>query len=87
MMTEILACQLKIKPSNTCTPQVLGLVHYLVKFGYYGDTKDIKLLLQPLLNLLDGRNDKPYPKSKSKIPFMYEYGALKNQTTKGRFYL
>ena len=45
--------------------QVLGLVHYLVKFGYYGDTKDIQLLLQPLLNLLDGRNDKPYPKSRS----------------------
>ena len=45
---------------------MLGLVHYMVKFGYYGETKDIKMLLQPLLNLLDGRNDKPYPKGRGK---------------------
>ena len=38
----------------------------MVKFGYYGETKDIKMLLQPLLNLLDGRNDKPYPKGRGK---------------------
>ena len=47
--------------------QVLGLVHYMGKFGYYGETKDIKMLLQPLLNLLDGRNDKPYPKGRGNL--------------------
>ena len=36
-------------------------MHYLVKYGYYGDIEDIKKLLVPLLSLLDGRNDKPYP--------------------------
>ena len=41
--------------------QVLRLVHYLVKYGYYGHIEDIKKLLVPLLSLLDGRNDKPYP--------------------------
>lgn len=42
--------------------KVLHLVHYLVKYGYYGDLADIIKLLGPLLSLLDGRNDKPYPK-------------------------
>ncbi len=46
---------------NMLVEQVLRLVHYLVKFGYYGDIEDIKRLLIPLLSLLDGRNDKPYP--------------------------
>jgi len=48
--------------------QVLRLVHYLVKYGYYGNTDDIKQLMRPLLDLMDGRNDKPYirtDKSKS----------------------
>ena len=38
-----------------------------MKFGYYGDTKDVKTLLKPLLNLLDGRNDKPFPKGRSRF--------------------
>ena len=40
---------------------MLRLVHYLAKFGYYGDLNDIEQLMGPLLSLLDGRNDKPYP--------------------------
>ena len=48
--------------------QVLRLVHYLVKFGYYGELEDIKSLLGPMLSLLDGRNDKPYPDKASKLP-------------------
>ena len=43
--------------------QVLRLVHYLVKYGYYGNTDDIKQLMRPLLDLMDGRNDKPYIKA------------------------
>jgi len=46
--------------------QVLRLVHYLVKYGYYGNTEDIKHLLGPLLDLLDGTNDKPYPRHAEK---------------------
>ena len=41
--------------------QVLRLVHYLVSFGFYYKVEDIKKLLEPLMSLLDGRNDKPYP--------------------------
>ena len=51
---------------NICTDlftvfQVLRILHYLAKFGYYGDMDDIEQLMIPLLSLLDGRNDKPYP--------------------------
>lgn len=40
--------------------KVLRLFHFLVKFGYYG-SDDIKSLLKPLLNLLNGKHDKPFP--------------------------
>ena len=42
--------------------QVLHLLHHLVKFGYYMDLDDVRSLLVPLLSLLDGRHDVPYPK-------------------------
>lgn len=45
---------------NVLIEQVMRLVHYLVRFGYYKKREDIKSLLTPFLNLLDGRNDKPY---------------------------
>ena len=44
---------------NMLIEQVLRLFHFLVKFGYYGN-EDIKQLLKPLLNLLNGKNDKPF---------------------------
>ncbi|XP_076454279.1 inositol 1,4,5-trisphosphate-gated calcium channel ITPR3-like isoform X3 [Babylonia areolata] len=47
--------------NNMLVQQVLRLVHYLVKYGFYYKSTDIKLLLEPLMSLLDGRNDKPYP--------------------------
>ena len=53
--------------------QVLRLVHYLVKFGYFGDLVDIKILLGPLLSLLDGRNDKPYPNVNSQYQIMQNF--------------
>ena len=46
--------------------QVLRLLHHLVKFGYYMDLDDVRKLLPPLLSLLDGRHDVPFPKDKSK---------------------
>ncbi|XP_070537450.1 LOW QUALITY PROTEIN: inositol 1,4,5-trisphosphate-gated calcium channel ITPR3-like [Ptychodera flava] len=51
---------------NMLVEQVLKLVHTLVKFGYYGSTDDIKKLLEPMMGLMDGRNDKPYPDNKQK---------------------
>ncbi len=40
--------------------QVLRLLHYLVKFGYYGNIRDIQELQKPLINLLNGKNDLPF---------------------------
>lgn len=38
----------------------------MVKFGYYNDMDDVKQLLTPLLSLLDGGHDVPFPKDKAK---------------------
>ncbi|CAD5113406.1 DgyrCDS2578 [Dimorphilus gyrociliatus] len=51
---------------NVLIEQVLRLVHYLISLGFYRYRDDIRALLPPFFNLLDGRNDKPY-KSKDKI--------------------
>ncbi len=56
---------------NKLIEQVLRLVHALVMFGYYGDVDEVKALLKPLLKLLDGQNDKPFPHKK---------GMLENHT-------
>ncbi|KAK7114914.1 hypothetical protein V1264_000891 [Littorina saxatilis] len=51
---------------NLLIEQVLRLLHHLVKFGYYMDLDDVRKLLPPLLSLLDGRHDVPFPKDKGK---------------------
>ncbi|XP_074663089.1 inositol 1,4,5-trisphosphate-gated calcium channel ITPR3-like [Tubulanus polymorphus] len=51
---------------NMLIEQVLRLLYYLVQFGYYGDVDDVKCLLNPLLNLLDGRHDVPFLPDKEK---------------------
>ncbi|OAF66980.1 hypothetical protein A3Q56_05306, partial [Intoshia linei] len=45
---------------NILVSNVLNLVHYLVKYGFYNKPIDLEMLLTPLFGLLDGRNDKPY---------------------------
>ncbi|XP_064638087.1 inositol 1,4,5-trisphosphate receptor type 2-like isoform X2 [Lineus longissimus] len=55
---------------NLLIAQVLRLVQFLVEYGYYGDSNDIRQLMQPLINLLDGRNDKPVSIAKSSPNFM-----------------
>ena len=39
---------------------MLSLFHFLVKFGYY-NSDDIKSLLRPVITLLNGKQDKPFP--------------------------
>ncbi|XP_078335085.1 inositol 1,4,5-trisphosphate-gated calcium channel ITPR2-like [Crassostrea virginica] len=51
---------------NMLIEQVVRLLYHLVKFGYYLDSEDVENLLPPLLQLLDGRKDYPYPKDKDK---------------------
>lgn len=41
--------------------QVLDLLYLLVKYGYYDDLEDINALIIPLVSLLNGKNDRPYP--------------------------
>ncbi|CAH1800294.1 unnamed protein product [Owenia fusiformis] len=50
---------------NKLIAQVLRLLYNLIKFGYYGDVEEIHKLQKPLLHLLDGRHDKPFPKDKA----------------------
>jgi len=50
---------------DVCILQVLRLFHFLVKFGYYG-TEDIKMLLRPLIAVLDCKHDKPFPQDSDK---------------------
>ena len=45
--------------------QVLNLLHFLIKFGYYS-SDDIRTLLPPLLRLLNGNLDKPFPPDNDK---------------------
>lgn len=47
---------------NQLIGQVLRVLHFLVRFGYYQSLADLKKLIPPLLSLTDGRNDQPYPK-------------------------
>lgn len=61
--------------------QVLRLVHYLVSFGFYYKSSDIKKLLGPLMELLDGRNDKPYPNITTKKGIQIDNSILVACTT------
>ncbi|ESO91009.1 hypothetical protein LOTGIDRAFT_163525 [Lottia gigantea] len=62
---------------NMLIEQVLRLLYHLVKFGYYLDAEDVRNLLPPLLNLLDGRHDYPFPQDKEKG---YSKDAMKSVT-------
>lgn len=43
--------------------QVLRLVLCLVRQGCFAKPRDLDMLLKPLMGLLDGRNDRPYPRA------------------------
>ena len=40
--------------------KVLNLLYLLVKYGYYANLRDIHALMEPLISLLNGMNDKPF---------------------------
>lgn len=37
----------------------MKLVCMLMDFGYYGDTEDVKVLLEPTVQIINGKNDVP----------------------------
>ena len=56
--------------------QVLLLVFTLARAGHYGQAEEVKFLLEPLLSLLDGRNDVPYPTTNGKYQLRYSRASL-----------
>ena len=40
--------------------KVLNLLYLLVKYGYYANLNDIRALMEPLISLLNGKNDKSH---------------------------
>jgi len=59
---------------------VLDLLYLLVKYGYYADLDDINVLMPPLISLLNGMNDKPFPNAsddQSKTFRMVQICAMK----------
>ena len=57
--------------------QVLRLVQYLVSFGFYNKQEEIKRLLEPMMGMIDGRCDKPYPDIPKGVD--YNGGNSRNQ--------
>jgi hypothetical protein len=48
-------------PRNTLVTKVLSMIQSLGEYGFFSTAEMIrKMLLQPLLGMLDGRSDKPY---------------------------
>ena len=47
--------------------KVLDLLYLLVKYGYYADLGDINVLMPPLISLLNGMNDKPFPNASDEL--------------------
>ncbi|XP_060075349.1 inositol 1,4,5-trisphosphate receptor type 1-like [Ylistrum balloti] len=70
---------------NLLIEQVLRLLQHLVKFGYYLDIDDVKQLLTPLLSLLDGTHDVPFPKDKGKGYTKDSQKLVTQYRNKGRF--
>ena len=62
--------------SNQLTAAVLDMLLLFVKFGYYDDHEDADVLLNLLINILNGKKDRYFPrdpKSKELLPPAYAY--------------
>ena len=57
--------------------KVLDLLYLLVKYGYYADLKDINVLMPPLISLLNGMNDKPFPNASDEQSISFRKVASK----------
>ena len=51
--------------------KVLELLYLLVKYGYYSNLEDIKALIPPLVSLLYGKNDKPFPGASDELSVQF----------------
>ena len=58
-LQKVCACQVE---ENKLLAHVLSVLSLLVKYGYYDDPSDVNDVLKPLIAILDGRSDLPFPK-------------------------
>ncbi|KAL3860316.1 hypothetical protein ACJMK2_010455, partial [Sinanodonta woodiana] len=88
-LADFLKCNCQMTASeighNLLIEQVLRLLQYLVKFGYYSDIEDVRHLLTPLLCQLEGRHDAPFPKDKAKGYSKESQKIVTQYRTSGRF--
>jgi len=54
-------CTITVVIGIICLMQVLRLVSCLVNYGFYGSGSSLQQLMEPLMNLLDGTRDLPFP--------------------------
>ena len=50
---------------NSLLADVIEVLKLLVKYGYYDDAEDVEAVLQPLLEVLNGFTDLPFPEPTS----------------------
>lgn len=55
----MLSCTTEKGDENHVLEQVLEVLSYLVRYGYYDDIGDVNEVMIPLIRLLDGKTDQP----------------------------
>ena len=56
---------------NLLLEQILDVLGYLVRYGYYDDVADINEVMVPLIQLLDGETDVPSPSITGHYTFLF----------------
>ena len=65
---------------NSLLADVIEVLNLLVKYGYYDDPEDVEAVLKPLLKVLNGFTDLPFPPSKAKsVPVAEPPSHLKTE--------
>ena len=52
---------------NWLMAEVLSVLALLVKYGYYDDPDDVNAVLRPLVDVLNGFEDLPFPESEDQL--------------------
>ena len=63
-MPKVVASQTE---ENWLLAEVLSVLALLVKYGYYDDPDDVNAVLRPLVDVLNGFEDLPFPESEAQL--------------------
>ena len=63
-MPKVIASQTE---DNWLMAEVLSVLALLVKYGYYDDPDDVNAVLRPLVDVLNGFEDLPFPESEDQL--------------------